>query len=95
MATDRVEMERGVGGTFLMVEYGYCHDHKTIHVNDVNVGRNKVITGIGAVAGVIAVVALWQVGVVAWISVALPVIIYGAQLKSAETFNAYKIRPTK
>jgi hypothetical protein len=81
MATDWVEMERGVAGTFLMVECGYCHDHKTIHVNDVNVGRNKVITGIGAEVGVITVAALWQVGVIAWISVVLPVIIYTVSLK--------------
>jgi|GEM_PF-6336705 transcription elongation factor Elf1 len=57
MATDRVEMERDLGETFL-AECGHCHDRKTIHVNDVNAAPNKVITGIGAVAGVIAVAAL-------------------------------------
>lgn len=94
MATDRVEVERDLGETFL-AECSHCHDRKIIHVNDVNAEPNKVITGIGVGIGVVATAVLWQLSVIALASGALPIIIYGAQRKAADRFNAYKIRPTK
>ncbi|TXF91177.1 hypothetical protein FUA23_02830 [Neolewinella aurantiaca] len=94
MATDRVEMERDLGETFLAA-CSNCHDRKTIHVNDVHAEPNRIITGVGGVVGVAATVALWQIGYVAVLSATLPVIIHAAQQKAATTFNGYKIRPTK
>ncbi len=88
MATDRVELERDKGETFMM-ECAHCYVRKEIHVNDVNAVPNKIVTGVGVAVGVAAAVALWNIGFIAWISGGLPVIIYGAQRKSASTFNSY------
>jgi hypothetical protein len=63
-----------------------------VSVSAFSQARNKVITGIGLAAGVAATAALWNIGFVAWIAGALPVIIYTAQRKGADTFNSYKIR---
>lgn len=94
MATDRVEMERDLGETFL-VACSHCHDRKTIHVNDVNAEPNKIVTGVGAGMAVVLTAAFWQLGFIAGLSFTLPVIVYAAQQKAAATFNGYKIRRTK
>lgn len=91
MATDRVELEKEEG-EFISAQCEHCYQQLRVHVNDINAEPNKVILGVGVGAGVVATAALWQLGVIAWVSGALPVIVYGAQLKAAETFNGYKIR---
>lgn len=90
MATDRVELEKDKGETF-RVDCDHCHESRTIHVNDISAKPSLIVTGIGVAAGVGATVALWQLGFIAWISGGLPVIIYAAQRKAADTFNGYKI----
>lgn len=94
MATDRVELEKDKGETF-RVSCDHCHESRTIHVNDVKAKPNTIVTGIGVAAGIGATVALWQLGFVAWISGGLPIIIYAAQRKAADTFNSYKVKRTK
>lgn len=94
MASDRVELERDMGETF-RATCTHCHDSRTVHVNDVKAEPNKIVLAAGGLAGVVATVALWQVGFIAVISLALPGIVYGAQAKAASTFNGYKIKVTK
>jgi hypothetical protein len=91
MATDRVELERDKGEK-LRVACNHCYEQMTVHVNDIKAAPNKVIAGVGVAAGVAATAAFWHLGFVAWIAGALPVIVYGAQRKAADTFNSYSIR---
>lgn len=91
MATDRVELEKEAG-EFISLQCDECYRQLRVHVNDIKAEPNKIITGVGAGAGVVATAALWQLGFIAFAAGALPVIVYGAQLKAAETFNGYKIR---
>ena len=94
MATDRVELEKDRGETF-RVSCDHCHESKTIHVNDIKAKPNAIVTGIGVAAGVGSAVALWNLGFIAAISGSLPIIIYAAQRKAADTFNSYKVKRTK
>ena len=89
-ATDRVDLERELGESFAD-RCRHCHKPSSVHVNQVRAAPNRVVTGIGVAAGVVATVALWQVGFIAVASGALPVIIYTAQNRSADTFNGYKL----
>lgn len=93
-ATDRVDLEREKGESF-SARCAHCHKPGSVHVNHVLAKPNPVITAIGGVAGAVATVALWNVGFIAFASGALPVIVYQAQSRSAQTFNSYKIRPTR
>ena len=93
-ATDRVELERELGENFA-TRCKHCHKPGSVHVNHVRAAPNRVVTGVGIAAGVIATAALWQIGFIAFASGALPVIIYTAQNRSAETFNAYKLPERK
>ena len=93
-ATDRVDLEREVGERFSS-HCQHCGKAGSIHVNDVKAAPNRTVTGIGIAAGVVATVALWQVGFIALASGALPVIVHTAQSRSADTFNGYKLPVAK
>jgi len=41
LATDRVDMERDLGETFV-AEFAHCYERKTIHVDDVKAEPNKL-----------------------------------------------------
>ncbi|MGB3801884.1 MAG: hypothetical protein WA952_18845 [Lewinella sp.] len=93
-ATDRVELELEMGQQF-PAKCGTCHKPKSIHVNQVTAEPNPVVTAIGGIAGLAATAALWNVGFIAYAAGALPVVVYRAQAKSAQTFNSYKISVRK
>ncbi|WP_116108084.1 hypothetical protein [Lewinella sp. IMCC34191] len=93
-ATDRVDLERERGERF-SANCAHCHKPGSIHVNQILAKPNPVITVIGGVAGLVATAALWNVGFIAYAAGALPVIVYQAQAKSAQTFNSYKITPSR
>lgn len=93
-ATDRVDLERDRGESF-MVSCKHCLQPRSIHVNEVHAAPNQVITGLGVFAGVAAVVTLWNLDFIAWVAGALPVIVYQAQLTSANTFNGYSLPRAK
>lgn len=94
MATDRVELEKEKG-EFIPAQCGHCYQQLRVHVNDIKAEPNKVILGAGVGAGVVATAALWQLGFIAFAAGALPVMVYGAQLKAVDTFNGYKISRSK
>ena len=93
-ATDRVDLERDLGETFAS-RCKHCHKPGSVHVNQVRALPNRMVTGLGVAAGVAATAALWKIGFIAFASGALPVIIYTAQNRSADTFNAYKLPERK
>ncbi len=94
MATDRVELEKEQGETFRL-SCSHCYESKTVHVNDIKAKPNLIVTGIGVAAGIGATVAMWNLGFIASISGGLPIIIYAAQRRAAETFNGYRVKRTK
>ncbi len=93
-ATDRVDLERERGARF-RVTCRHCHKPASVHVNQVSAQPNRIVTGVGGIAGAVAIAALWNVGFIAYAAGALPVIVYQAQAKSAATFNGYKLPETR
>ncbi len=93
-ATDRVDLERERGESF-PATCKHCLKPRAIHVNDVRAVPNRVITGIGVFAGVVALGLLWQMGFIAWIAGGLPVVVYRAQVASASAFNGYSLPRAK
>ena len=87
-ATDRVGLERDRGESFVAT-CAHCHKPRSVHVNEVKAQPNPLVTGIAVAAAVTATLALLHIGLLAYVSLAFPVIVYGVQTKEAETFNAY------
>ena len=91
MANDRVELEKDRGETF-SVNCDNCHARPTIHVNDVQAEPNKLITGGSGVLGLVCAGMFFQLGFIAALPLALPIVVYQAQARAASGFNRYKVR---
>lgn len=85
-ATNPVDLERERGET-LSLRCRTCHKPRSVHFNDVKAQANLSITGIVTLVALIAVIALWRVGFIAYITMALTLILYRVQVQEAETFN--------
>lgn len=94
MVNDRVELERELGMDH-RVRCKHCGYVYTASVNDVMARPNPVIIGISVVVSIILTVLIFRLGFIAFLSVALPIIVWRTQEKMASTFNRYRVRIPK
>lgn len=94
LATDRVELEKDKGER-IAVECAHCHARTNLNVNKIQAEPNNVITGASGVLGLICAGLFLNMGFIAGLPLALPVVVHQAQARAASSFNRYKIKETK
>lgn len=94
LATDRVELEKEKGERISM-ECVHCHARSQVHVNDISAEPNNLITGASGVLGLICAGLFLNMGFIAGLPLALPVVVHQAQARAVSSFNRYKIKETK
>lgn len=95
----RHELENDLGRYFQQ-QCPKCLSKKEYHVNDVyaRISKKQLITvlGIALIITAIFTTALWQMGVIASLSLAIPFVIVGgyyqSQSKAVSTFNRHLIK---
>lgn len=92
--SDRSALERE-RGELLSVNCNACADRRRIHVNDVKASPMKaIVIGAGLVAAVLTAL-FWNLGFIASVTLALPVLVYSTLNTSAANFNKYRIKRTQ
>jgi len=88
-AATRVDLAQTKGDTF-NVNCKDCGTNTSVHVNDVEAEGNYLFTLLAVIASVVLTVVFWDMGFIAFATIALPFWIGAAESRKAAAFNAYR-----
>ena len=92
-ASTRIDLEMQKGESF-SINCKECGSNQRIHINDVEASASPILVIITMAIAIILTMLFWNIGFIAFVILALPILIWQAQQKACSGFNSYK-RPRK
>jgi len=77
------------GETFT-VNCKHCGSNQKIHINDVIADNSPLMVVLATLATIIITIVFWEMGFIAFITIAFPVLVWNAHQRSRSAFNNYK-----